>query len=73
MLLHCIIDWLSVIDTVSDEAIYFSINLIQEITHQGRILFGSLGNFGSHNPTILVHSNMQLLRKRSAKHVRLSS
>jgi hypothetical protein len=61
MLLHRLVDRLSVIDAISHETLYFSINLIQEIRHLRRILFASLGNFGSHNPTILVHCNMQLL------------
>jgi hypothetical protein len=61
VLLYGLVDWLPVIDTVSHETIYFLINLIQEIRHLARILFVSLRNLRSHNPTILVHSNMQLL------------
>ena len=59
MLAYGLVDRLSVIDAVSHETVYFSINLIQEIRHLRRILFVSLSNLGCHNPTILVHSNMQ--------------
>jgi hypothetical protein len=59
MLLYRLVDRFPVIDAVSYETLYFSINLIQKIRHLRGILFKSLGNFGSHNPTILVHTNMQ--------------
>jgi hypothetical protein len=61
MLLDRLIDRLPVIDAVSYKTVNFSINLIQKIRHLRWILFGSLGNFGSHNPTILVHTDMQFL------------
>jgi hypothetical protein len=56
-----LVDRLPVIDAVSHETVYFSINLIQEIRHLARILFVSLSNLRSHNPTILVYSDMQFL------------
>jgi hypothetical protein len=61
VLLYRLVDRRPVIDAVSYETIYFSINLFQEIGHLGRILFVSFCNLRSHNPAMLVHSNMQLL------------
>jgi hypothetical protein len=61
VLLYRLIDRLPVIDAVSHETFYFSINMIQEIRHLAGILFVSLSNLRSHNPAILVYSNMQLL------------
>jgi hypothetical protein len=61
MLLDRLIDRLPVIDAVSYKTVNFSINLIQKIRHLRWILFGPTGNFGSHNPAILVHTNMQFL------------
>ncbi len=58
---HGLIYLLLVIESVPYESINCSVNLSQKVRHLRRILFLSISDFGSQDPTILIHTKVQFL------------
>ena len=59
MMPHSFIHRLLVIDSVPNESVNFSVKLSQKVRHLRRIMFMSIGDLRSQDPTTLIHAKVQ--------------
>jgi len=61
MMAHSLVYRLLVIDSVPYESVNYPVNLSQKARHLRRILFVSISDLRSQDPTILIHTKVQFL------------